>query len=81
MDFHILRMQGLSIRRIAALRGVSHNAVRRALRSPQEPTGKRHRLKGLKLVPYVDTTRRRYMVLAQLRIEVAYIGAVRVVQT
>lgn len=55
MDFHTLRIQGLSIRKIAALRGVSRNAVRRALRSLQEPTGKRHRPKGLKLVPYVDT--------------------------
>ena len=55
MDFHTLRIQGLSIRKIAALRGVSRNAVRRALRSAQPPTGKRKRLKGLKLVPYVDT--------------------------
>jgi len=35
MDFHTLRMQGLSIRKIAAFRGVSRNAVRRALRSFQ----------------------------------------------
>src|ERR1700678_1680885 len=39
MDFHTLRMQGLSIRKIAALRGVSRNAVRRALRSSQPPNG------------------------------------------
>lgn len=55
MDFHTLRMQGLSIRKIAALRGVSRNAVRRALRSWQAPSGKRSRPKGLKLAPYVDT--------------------------
>jgi transposase len=48
-------MQGLSIRKIAALRGVSRNAVRRALRSPQEPSGKRNRPQGLKLAPYADT--------------------------
>jgi len=52
MDFHTLRMQGLSIRKIAALRGVSRNAVRRALRSSQAPTGKRKRAKGVKLAPY-----------------------------
>ncbi|MGB6522997.1 MAG: IS21 family transposase [Candidatus Cybelea sp.] len=55
MDFHTLRMQGLSIRKIAALRGVSRNAVRRALRSSQPPNGKRHRLKAVKLEPYLDT--------------------------
>jgi transposase len=55
MDFHTLRMQGLSIRKIAALRGVSRNAVRRALRSLQEPTGKRHRPKAVKLTKYRDT--------------------------
>lgn len=55
MDFHTLRMQGLSIRKIAALRGVSRNAVRRALRSSQAPTGKRNRPKGLKLAQYADT--------------------------
>ena len=55
LDFHTLRMQGLSIRKIAALRGVSRNAVRRALRSPQAPTGKRNRPQGLKLAPYLDT--------------------------
>jgi len=49
MDFHMLRRQGLSIRKIAALRGVSRNAVRRALRSPMPPTGKRQRLQGAKL--------------------------------
>ncbi|MCL5258289.1 MAG: hypothetical protein M1314_00835 [Firmicutes bacterium] len=48
-------MQGLSIRKIAALRGVSRNAVRRALRSLQAPTGKRNRPKGLELAQYVDT--------------------------
>ena len=52
MDFHILRQQGLSIRKIAALRGVSRNAVRRALRSPAPPTGKRRRAKGIQLEPY-----------------------------
>ena len=40
MDFHMLRKQGLSIHKIAALRGVSRNAVRRALRSQTPPTGK-----------------------------------------
>lgn len=55
MDFHTLRMQGLSIRKIAALRGVSRNAVRRALRSSQPPNGKRNRPKALKLVPYQAT--------------------------
>ncbi len=55
MDFHTLRMQGLSIRKIAALRGVSRNAVRRALRSLQPPNDKRNRPKALKLVPYLDT--------------------------
>jgi len=52
MDFHILRQQGLSIRKIAALRGVSRNAVRRALRSLKPPSGKRHRAKGVQLEPY-----------------------------
>ncbi len=52
MDFHILRRQGLSIRKIAALRGVSRNAVRRALRSPMPPTGKRRRQQGTKLEPF-----------------------------
>jgi transposase len=55
MDFHTLRMQGLSIRKIAALRGVSRNAVRRALRSPQPPNGKRNRARALKLEPYLAT--------------------------
>ncbi len=55
MDFHTLRMQCFSIRKIAALRGVSRNAVRRALRSSQVPSGKRKRPQGLKLAPYVDT--------------------------
>ena len=52
MDFHILRRQGLSIRKIAALRGVSRNAVRRALRSAAPPTGKRPRTKGIQLEAY-----------------------------
>ncbi len=52
MDFHMLRQQGLSIRKIAALRGVSRNAVRRALRSSSPPTGKRRREKGRKLKAY-----------------------------
>jgi AcrR family transcriptional regulator len=52
MDYHILRQQGLSIRKIAALRGVSRNAVRRALRSKSPPTGKRNRAKGVALEAY-----------------------------
>ena len=52
MDCHILSQQGLSIRKIAALRGVSRNAVRRALRDTSPPTGKRRRAKGLALEPY-----------------------------
>lgn len=56
MDFHTLRMQGLSIRKIAAFRDVSRNAVRRALRGPQPgPVAKRNRPKGLKLTPFTDT--------------------------
>ena len=54
MDFHILKQQGLSIRKIAALRGVSRNAVRRALRRSAPPTGKRLRAKGLALEPYTQ---------------------------
>jgi transposase len=53
MDFHILRQQGLSIRKIAALRGVSRNAVRRGLRSSTPPTGTRQRAKGMKLTPFI----------------------------
>jgi transposase len=53
MDFHTLRQQGLSIRKIAALRGVSRNTVRRALRQPTPPTGKRRREKGAALAPYL----------------------------
>ena len=49
MNIHILRQQGLSIRKIAALRGVSRNAVRRALRSSAPPSGKRQRTRGAKL--------------------------------
>ena len=52
MDIHNLRLQGLSIRKIAALRGISRNAVRRALRSSTSPAGKRRRDKGVKLVPF-----------------------------
>jgi transposase len=52
MTFHMLRQQGLSIRKIAALQGVSRNAVRRALRSSSPPTGKRRREKGCKLKAY-----------------------------
>ncbi len=52
MDYHMLRRQGLSIRKIAALRGVSRNAVRRALRSLAPPTGKRRRSQGTKLEPF-----------------------------
>lgn len=58
MDFHILRQQGLSIRKIATLRGVSRNRVRRALRSTAPPTGTRRRVQGAKLVPFapqIDT--------------------------
>jgi len=54
MDFHTLRQQGLSIRKIAALRGVSRNTVRRALRSTKPPTGTRQRAGGVKLAPYLD---------------------------
>jgi transposase len=52
MDFHMLHQQGLSIHKIAALRGVSRNTVRRALRSLAPPTGKRRREKGCKLKEY-----------------------------
>jgi transposase len=52
MDIHILRRQGLSIRKIAAMKHMSRNAVRRALRSKAAPTGKRRRAKGVKLEPY-----------------------------
>jgi transposase len=52
MGYHTLRQQGPSIRKIAALRGVSRNAVRRALRSPAPPTGKRRREKGAAPAPY-----------------------------
>ena len=52
MDFHILKQQGLSIRKIAVLRGVSRNAVRRALRRSAPPTGKRLRAKGVQLENY-----------------------------
>jgi len=52
MDCHILKQQGLSNRKIAALRGASRNAVRRALRSASPPTGKRRRAKGVALEPY-----------------------------
>jgi transposase len=52
MDIHILRQRGLSIRKIAALRGISRNAVRRALRSSTPPSGQRRREKGVKLVPF-----------------------------
>jgi transposase len=52
MNFHILKQQGLSIRKIAALRGVSRNTVRRALRSEAPPTGKRRRVKGAALEPF-----------------------------
>ncbi len=52
MDYHMLKQQGMSIRKIAALRGVSRNAVRRALRSAAPPAGKRRRAKGVALEPY-----------------------------
>src|ERR1035438_8707350 len=52
MDFHMQRRQGLSIRKIAALNGVSRNAVRRALRSLTPPDGKRQRSQGDKLAPF-----------------------------
>jgi len=58
MDIHILRQEGLSIRKIATLRHLSRNAVRRALRSTAPPTGKRRRAKAVKLEPYtglIDT--------------------------
>jgi len=56
--FISFRQQGLSIRKIATLRHMSRNAVRRALRSTAPPTGKRRRAKGVKLEPYkglIDT--------------------------
>jgi transposase len=52
MDFHMQRRQGLSIRKIAALNGVSRNAVRRALRSLTPPDGRRQRSQGDKLAPF-----------------------------
>jgi len=52
VEIHHLRQQGLSIRKIAGVLGKSRNAVRRALRSPAPPTGKRSRTQGLKLAPY-----------------------------
>jgi transposase len=52
MNIHILKQQGLSIRKIAAVLGVSRNAVRRALRAKTVPTGSRRRLRGVKLSPY-----------------------------
>jgi transposase len=52
MDFHMQRRQGLSIRKIAAINGVSRNAVRRALRSLTPPDGKRQRSQGDKLAPF-----------------------------
>ena len=58
MNCHILRQQGLSIRKIAAQLHMSRNAVRRALRSMAPPTGKRRRVQGVKLEPFkplIDT--------------------------
>ncbi len=52
MDFHMQHRQGLSIHKIAAINGVSRNAVRRALRSLTPPTGKRCRSQGDKLVAF-----------------------------
>jgi transposase len=52
MQFHTLRQQGLSIRKIAALTGTSRNAVRRALRAQAPPSGKRRREKYTKLAPF-----------------------------
>jgi len=52
MDIHILRQQGLSIRKIANLRKISRNAVRRALRSTTPPSGKRQCTKPTKIAPY-----------------------------
>ena len=49
MDFHILKQQGLSIRKIAALRGGGRNAFRRALRAAVPFSGKRRRVKGIAL--------------------------------
>lgn len=54
MEIHLLRQQGLSIRKIAAVLAISRNAVRRALRSSSPPTGKRHRVKGAKLTAFSD---------------------------
>lgn len=39
MEIHTVRMQGLGIRKVAALLGISRNAVRRALRSAAPPSG------------------------------------------
>jgi transposase len=54
MEIHLLRRQGFSIRKIAAMLSISRNAVRRALRSSTPPTGKRRRTQGVKLEPYRD---------------------------
>lgn len=54
MEIHHLRQEGLSIRKIAGVTGKSRNAVRRALRSASPPTGKRSRVQGVKLEPYVS---------------------------
>jgi transposase len=54
MEIHMLRRQGLSIRKIAAVLGISRNAVRRALRSLTPPTAKRRRTQGTKLESYYD---------------------------
>jgi len=54
MDIHMLRRQGLSIRKVAAFCGISRNAVRRALRSSTPPNGKRERSQGDKLAPYYE---------------------------
>jgi transposase len=52
MEIHSMRMQGLSIRKIAALKGIGRNTVRRALRSLAPPGGKRQRVKGVKVAPF-----------------------------
>jgi len=54
MDIHTLRQQGLSIRKIAALRGISRNAVRRMLRATTPPSSKRQRSGGMKLQTFTS---------------------------
>jgi transposase len=50
----MLRRQGLSIHKNAAVSGVSRNRVRRALRSSTPPNDKRRRSQGDTLAPFHD---------------------------